>query len=132
MHGYFIDMRLYRKAKSIVEPLSLTRYKQNKVKETIDQQRSSRVQLQVIHLKFKFESNTIIFGFLVFKKLPAVNRELALKLMEDSKAVDDAEAVGKKSGAKLLMSSNILNDSRFKDLFVNPNFQIDKSSEEFR
>ena len=47
MHGYFIDMRLYRKAKSIVEPLSLTRYKQNKVKETIDQQRSSRVQLQV-------------------------------------------------------------------------------------
>ncbi|XP_046445642.1 nucleolar protein 10-like [Daphnia pulex] len=111
MHGYFIDMRLYRKAKSIVEPLSLTRYKQNKVKETIDQQRSSRVQLQ---------------------KLPAINRELALKLMEDSKAVDDAEAVGKKSGAKLLMSSNILNDSRFKDLFVNPNFQIDKSSEEFR
>ncbi|KAK4018610.1 Nucleolar protein 10 [Daphnia magna] len=111
MHGYFIDMRLYRKAKSIVEPLSLTRYKQNKVKETIDQQRSSRVQLQ---------------------KLPAVNRELALKLMEDSKAVDDAEAVGKKSAAKLLMKSNILNDSRFKDLFVNPNFQIDKSSEEFR
>nr|CAH0099809.1 unnamed protein product [Daphnia galeata] len=111
MHGYFIDMRLYRKAKSIVEPLSLTRYKQNKVKETIDQQRSSRVQLQ---------------------KLPAVNRELALKLMEDSKAVDDADAIGKKSGAKLLMSSNILNDSRFKDLFVNPNFQIDKSSEEFR
>lgn len=48
MHGYFIDMRLYRKAKSIVEPLSLTRYKQNKVKETIDQQRSSRVQLQVM------------------------------------------------------------------------------------
>lgn len=61
-----------------------------------------------------------------------MNRELALKLMEDSKAVDDAEAVGKKSAAKLLMKSNILNDSRFKDLFVNPNFQIDKSSEEFR
>lgn len=47
MHGYFIDMRLYRKAKSIVEPLSLTRYKQNKIKETIDQQRTSRVQIQV-------------------------------------------------------------------------------------
>lgn len=52
--------------------------------------------------------------------------------MEDSKAVGDAEAVGKKSGAKLLMSSNILQDSRFKDLFTNPNFQIDKASEEFR
>lgn len=47
MHGYFIDMRLYRKAKSIAEPLSITRYKQNKVKETIDQQRTSRVQIQV-------------------------------------------------------------------------------------
>lgn len=51
MHGYFIDMRLYRKAKSIVEPLSLTRFKQNKVKETIDQQRSSRVQIQVLDVQ---------------------------------------------------------------------------------
>ncbi len=52
--------------------------------------------------------------------------------MEDTKTVDDAEAIGKKSGAKLMMSSNILHDPRFKDLFSNPNFQIDKSSEEFR
>ena len=47
MHGYFIDVRLYRKAKSIVEPLSVERYKQKKVKETIEQQRASRVQLEV-------------------------------------------------------------------------------------
>ena len=49
MHGYFIDMRLYRKAKSIVEPLSLAKYKQGKVKEQIDKDRASRVQIQVNH-----------------------------------------------------------------------------------
>lgn len=54
MHGYFIDMRLYRKAKSIVEPLSLSRYKQNKVKEAIEQQRTSRVQLQVLSVLNSF------------------------------------------------------------------------------
>lgn len=52
--------------------------------------------------------------------------------MEDSKTVNDAAADGKKSGAKLMMSSNILHDPRFKDLFSNPNFQIDKSTDEFR
>lgn len=60
MHGYFIDMRLYRKAKSIVEPLSVTRLKQNKVKETIDQQRTSRVKVQVVNER-KEMSNYVIW-----------------------------------------------------------------------
>lgn len=47
MHGYFMDVRLYRKAKSIVEPLSINKYRQTRIKETIDQQRGSRVQIQV-------------------------------------------------------------------------------------
>lgn len=66
------------------------------------------------------------------QKLPAVNRELALKLMDETKAVTDMEAMGKKTKAKKISSSNLLTDSRFKSLFENPNFEIDKSADEYR
>ena len=47
MHGYFVDVRLFRKFKSIAEPFSMQRYTQQKVQERIAQQRPNRVQIQV-------------------------------------------------------------------------------------
>lgn len=53
--------------------------------------------------------------------MPSVNQELALKLMDNTNI----------SNKKKQMSSNLLKDERFKDLFNNPDFQIDKDSEEY-
>jgi len=50
-----------------------------------------------------------------------VNQELALKLMENRNA----------KNKKKQTSSNLLNDNRFKALFSNPDFQVDKNSEEY-
>ena len=50
--------------------------------------------------------------------LPAVNQEMALKFM-------DAED-SKKKGA------NLLKDDRFKALFQNPEFQVDKDADEYK
>merc|ERR1712142_203501 len=61
MHGHFIDLRLYRKVKSMADPLAYDAYKKEKVKEKIDSITQSRVDL---------------------KTLPAVNRELARKMAE--------------------------------------------------
>ena len=47
MHGYFVDMRLYRKVKSIVEPFSLNNFKQQKIEEKIAEERTSRIQFKV-------------------------------------------------------------------------------------
>ncbi|XP_055372174.1 nucleolar protein 10 [Condylostylus longicornis] len=62
MHGYFIDYRLYQKARSIVEPTSYENYKANKVRKELEAQRPSRLQLA---------------------NLPKINQELALKIIED-------------------------------------------------
>ncbi|EZA53311.1 hypothetical protein DMN91_005222 [Ooceraea biroi] len=100
MHGYFIDIRLYRKARDVMKPFEFAEYKKRRIREKIDEEAASRVQIQ---------------------KLPSINQELALKLM------DNANNKNKKKRA----SSNLLNDERFKALFNNPDFQIDQNSEEY-
>lgn len=47
MHGFFIDIRLYRKAKSVAEPFAFEEYRKRKIREKIEEERVNRVQLQV-------------------------------------------------------------------------------------
>ncbi|XP_063376224.1 nucleolar protein 10 isoform X1 [Cydia fagiglandana] len=99
MHGYFVDVRLYKRAKSIADPFAFEEYKKRKIREKIEQDRPSRI---------KIEDN-----------LPKVNRELASRLMEDE-------------GRKKKNPSKLLKDNRFKAMFENPDFEVDKSAEEYR
>lgn len=92
MHGFFIDIRLYKKAKALADPFAFEKYRKRKVREKIEEERGQRVKLA---------------------KLPAVNKDLAVKLKEKP-------------------DSTLLTDSRFKSLFSNPDFQIDTNAEEFR
>ena len=49
MHGYFVDVRLYRKALAIADPFAYERYKKRNIIEHIEEERKSRVQLKVSH-----------------------------------------------------------------------------------
>ncbi|XP_011645134.1 nucleolar protein 10 [Pogonomyrmex barbatus] len=100
MHGYFMDIRLYRKARDVMKPFEFEEYKKRRIHEKIKEEAVSRVQVQ---------------------KLPSVNQELALKLMENAIV----------NNKKKQTSSNLLKDERFKALFSNPDFQVDKNSEEY-
>nr|XP_024002824.1 nucleolar protein 10-like [Salvelinus alpinus] len=57
-------------------------------------------------------------------KLPKVNKELALKLMEEG---DNEEEL---SARKKALPS-ILSDERFQVMFENPDYQVEEQSEEF-
>lgn len=95
MHGYFIDIRLYKKAKSMSDPFEFEKYRKKKIREKIEQDRENRVKIM---------------------KLPNVNKDLALKLMNDTTK----------------KQSNLLQDERFSNLFSNPEFEIDQNAEEYR
>ncbi|XP_024940710.1 nucleolar protein 10 isoform X2 [Cephus cinctus] len=101
MHGYFIDVRLYRKAKAAIQPFAFDEYKKKKIRQKIEEERASRIQVQ---------------------QLPKVNKELALKLMDS----ETNEKFKKKKSA-----ASILKDNRFKALFDNPDFEVDKTSAEY-
>lgn len=48
MHGYFMDMRLFRKAKALVQPFQFDEFKKKKIREKLQEERSSRLKLNVI------------------------------------------------------------------------------------
>ncbi|NWH28329.1 NOL10 protein, partial [Grus americana] len=105
MHGFFMDIRLYHKAKMMANPFAYEEYRREKIRQKIEETRAQRVQL---------------------KKLPKVNKELALKLIEE----EEEQQVTRKRKQKTLPS--LLKDDRFKVMFENPDFQVDEQSEEFR
>uniref|UniRef100_A0A8C5UU91 Nucleolar protein 10 n=1 Tax=Microcebus murinus TaxID=30608 RepID=A0A8C5UU91_MICMU len=106
MHGFFMDIRLYHKVKLMVNPFAYEEYRKDKIRQKIEETRAQRVQL---------------------KKLPKVNKELALKLIEEEE--EKQKSTWKKKVKNL---PNILTDDRFKVMFENPDFQVDEESEEFR
>ncbi|XP_038252473.1 nucleolar protein 10 isoform X1 [Dermochelys coriacea] len=105
MHGFFMDIRLYHKVKIMVNPFAYEEYRKEKIRQKIEETRAQRVQL---------------------KKLPKVNKDLALKLIEEE---EEQQPTRKKKQKNL---PNILTDDRFKVMFENPDFQVDEKSEEFR
>ncbi|KAK3084770.1 hypothetical protein FSP39_018588 [Pinctada imbricata] len=103
MHGFFMDNRLYRKAKSIADPFAYEEYRKSKIREKIEQERPNRVKLQ---------------------KLPKVNRDLAEKLMDVKETGTDKK--------KVKESTSLLEDDRFSALFAKSDFQIDINSDEYK
>uniref|UniRef100_L7M2E5 Uncharacterized protein n=1 Tax=Rhipicephalus pulchellus TaxID=72859 RepID=L7M2E5_RHIPC len=100
MHGYFLDMRLYHKAKALAQPFAYDEYRKKKIRDTVEAARKNRVESKV--------------------KLPTVNRELAKKLQE--------AVIAPRKAAK----TTLLEDTRFKAIFENPDFEVDPASEEYR
>lgn len=99
MHGFFVDMRLYQKAK-LSSGTSFESYRKQKITQKIEESRPARLQVKT--------------------DVPKVNREVALKFME----IEDTN--------KKTKNPNLLRDDRFKAMFENPDFEVDKETEEYR
>lgn len=105
MHGFFVDLRLYEKAKAIANPFAYDDYKKQQIEKKIEQERGTRISAK--------------------RKLPKVNKRLAEKLLQDTTAEKD-DAVDDTAEA------NLFKDSRFGELFTNPDYQVDETTEEYR
>lgn len=100
MHGFFMDIKLYSKAKAAANPLAFEQYRRNKIKQKLEDERTNRVQL--------------------LNSLPKVNRRLAAKILQKK---EQAKESGKNDN-KQAPKETILEDNRFKAMFQNPDFTI--------
>ncbi|KAJ2784633.1 Small ribosomal subunit biogenesis [Coemansia javaensis] len=135
MHGFFVDLRLYERAKAIANPFAYEEYRVRRVQEKLDAARASRIRATT--------------------KLPKVNRALAARLLQmqrgasasasannaesgasDSDDPASARLAGgrqrKRAKARAETAAAMLEDSRFKDMFANPEFEVDEDGDEFR
>lgn len=116
LHGFFIDYRLYKKAKSLVDPFAYDAYIEQRKKEKLDEERANRITVK--------------------RKLPKVNRRLANQILEEEEAEtekkeEDVSKTKKASKKKKGLNSEIFKDERFANMFKNENFEIDELSQEY-
>jgi len=112
MHGFFIDLRLYEKAKAIANPFAFEEHVQKQRQLKLDRDRQSRIHSDEPLAK------------------KGVNRRLVEKLKEEQDEevlIDNKKKKRSKEAAQAL-----LKDPRFGDLFDNPDFEIDEKSTEFQ
>ncbi|MBW0504409.1 hypothetical protein O181_044124 [Austropuccinia psidii MF-1] len=130
MHGYFIDLRLYAKAKAIANPFAYVEHRDKLVKERLQKEQESRIRTS----KMKAKSNHTESVLQNVK----INKELAQRIIQENPNPNDKvdrsseKAPLKKKGKnKASAGQSLLNDQRFADLFTNEEFEIDEFSQEF-
>lgn len=128
MHGYFIDLRLYTKARAIANPFAYAEHRERLIRNKLELEQESRIR------GAKKSSGTA---------LPAgvkVNRSLAKKATEAEERTskraagvveDDGTERKRKKKNGGVETPSLLKDDRFGSLFTNPDFQIDEDSREF-
>ncbi|KAL2476495.1 embryo sac development arrest 7 [Abeliophyllum distichum] len=122
MHGFFMNYRLYKMAKDLADPFAYESYIERRKQEKLEAQRASRITIK--------------------RRLPKVNRNLAARLLEEEEAQTekkDADGVDtqktsdvkKTSKKKKGLTSDVLKDDRFTEMFENKDFEIDEFSQEY-
>ncbi|WVN86574.1 uncharacterized protein L203_101741 [Cryptococcus depauperatus CBS 7841] len=120
MHGYFMSLKLYTTARLIANPQSYNEYRDKLVNEKLKSKAESRIRTR--------------------KDQPKVNKALAERL---KKAEEREKALEKKKKARKGLPEDeetekgeekgpgLLEDDRFKELWENPDFEVDEKSREF-
>lgn len=104
MHGFFMDIRLYKKLKQVSEPFAYEEFRKKKIAEKLEAKRGMRT-----------------------KEKKKLGTNVQLKELLQAKAKDVKKTSGKKKKAGEV-AQNIISDDRFKKLFDNPDYQIEKAA----
>lgn len=136
MHGYFLDLRLYTKARAIANPFAYAEHRERLIRNKLELEQESRI---------RGAKKTTASGV----KLPdmvKVNRSLAKKATEaEERTRENEERIAKRNAGVLeeeggerkrkkksgVETPSLLKDDRFGALFTNPDYQIDEDSREF-
>ncbi|KDN43789.1 hypothetical protein K437DRAFT_257371 [Tilletiaria anomala UBC 951] len=130
MHGYFVALGLYEKARLVANPTAYADARERAIKTKLEKEAESRIRgAGKTAAASKLSANV------------KVNKDLAAKLEKQraraearrAKAATDpaGEASVEVSQSGKAASANLLDDARFKALFTNPEFQVDTTSREY-
>ncbi|GAA6028283.1 hypothetical protein JCM8097_006955 [Rhodosporidiobolus ruineniae] len=140
MHGYFVDLRLYTKARAIANPFAYAEYRDKLVRDKLAAEQESRIR------GAKKASGAAVAGVKVNKQLAKKMREAEERQAaaderqrkreageaDDDVEMEDGEKRRRKKKKDQVEVPSLLTDDRFGELFQNPDFEIDEESREFQ
>lgn len=141
MHGYFISMELYDTARLIANPYVYEEHRERAIREKIDKLAETRIRTRkdagvkvnkalAEKIRKEEEREKKRTEKKARRSMAAADGstvEVDGDVDMDAQAEPDAEGAGEAKSAK----ASLLSDPRFKDLFENPEFEVDKESREF-
>ena len=132
MHGYFVALQLYDTARLIANPYVYEEHRERAVRAKMDKLAETRIRARAdggVRVNQALAAKLVREGEREKKK--AAKKAAARKAQsaeDDAMAVDEnAAAEGGKSAEK----TSLLDDPRFRELFENPEFQVDQDSREY-
>ncbi|KAJ1669091.1 Small ribosomal subunit biogenesis, partial [Coemansia sp. RSA 25] len=136
MHGFFVDLRLYERAKAIANPFAYEEYRIRRVQEKLAEARESRIRATT---KLPKVNRALAQRLLQMQKAETTKKKAAAAAEEEEEAEDGEEEVKriggrqrKKAQAAAVTASAVLEDNRFKDIFADPEFEVDEDVDEYK
>uniref|UniRef100_A0AC35F4Q6 NUC153 domain-containing protein n=1 Tax=Panagrolaimus sp. PS1159 TaxID=55785 RepID=A0AC35F4Q6_9BILA len=111
MHGFFIDLRLYNRARTLTQPQAVKSQRRKKLRENMEK-----------------ESTAILTS--KNPNLPKVKANKALAAQLQAATITGTK--DKKQQERAKIASKLLNDTRFASLFENTDFTVDEQSDHFK
>ncbi|KZP15926.1 hypothetical protein FIBSPDRAFT_795006 [Athelia psychrophila] len=132
MHGYFLSLKLYDAARLIANPFAYAEHRERVVREKMEKMSEGRIRARkdagvkvnkALAEKIQREEEK------EKKKDERRKAKRAQKLLDGDLGDDAMEVDAEEAGAG--EKQTLLNDSRFAQLFENPEFAVDQSTREF-
>lgn len=141
MHGYFVDLRLYAKAKAIANPFAYIEHRDKLVKERLEKEQESRIRASKAQRK-SLNADKMLENVKINKEYAQRIVEQETKLQrkreqdyslntEERDLTTLSNTASDSKGKAVVPTASLLQDSRFKDLFTNEDFEIDEFSREY-
>lgn len=135
MHGYFVALPLYERARLLANPSSFEDARDKAIKAKLEKKAESRIRSSGAKKALEgFNAKVHVNKDLAEKAAREQDREeqrqLALAATA-AEAGDGAAAAEAAPRTKKPSKASLLGDDRFKELFTNPEFQVDQTSREY-
>ncbi|EPS42342.1 hypothetical protein H072_3666 [Dactylellina haptotyla CBS 200.50] len=141
MHGYFVKQELYEQARLIANPWGWEEQRKRMVQERIEKEREGRIRSSGKKVASKVKVNQKLAERLAkleerLDKRAARKaekaRERAAEGSDAEEEEDEDEPVEEVGEAEKGDEKKIMDDPRFKDLWTNPDFEVDETSFQYQ
>ena len=130
MHGYFLSLQLYDTARAIANPFAYAEYREKVLREKMDKLAESRIRVPK-NAAVSVKVNKGLAERVAKQQTREKARADKKKAKQRATATDSQEEGDADQMDVDIEKPGLINDSRFKALFEDPDFEVDETSREF-